>query len=116
VIIGIGVDLVDVRRFAAVCDRTPALVERCFTAAEQVGPVRWLAGSFAAKEAIAKALDAPPGLRWQDAEVLRTETGRPHLVLRGAVAAAAEARGIQRWHLSLSHDGPMVVAMAVAES
>lgn len=115
-IVGVGVDLVDVCRFAAVCDRTPAVVERCFTARERAGPARWLAGSFAAKEALAKALGAPPRLRWQDAEVVRTSAGRPELVVRGTVAAAAAAVGIARWHLSLSHEGAMVVAVVVAES
>lgn len=113
-IVGIGVDLVDVGRFAAVCDRTPALVDRCFTAGERAGPARWLAGSFAAKEALAKALGVPPMLRWQDAEVVRTDSGRPELVVHGSVAAAAA--GVRYWHLSISHDGLMVVAMVVAES
>lgn len=115
-IVGIGVDLVDTRRFAAVCDRTPQLIGRCFTPTERAGPPRWLAGSFAAKEAVAKALGAPGGLRWQDAEVVRNQDGRPELVLGGSVAAAADDRGVRHWHLSLSHDGPMVVAMVVAES
>lgn len=78
--------------------------------------MRWLAGGFAAKEAVAKALGAPVGLRWHDAEVIRTDAGRPELAIRGSVAAAAAAVGVRRWHLSLSHDGPMVVAMVVAES
>jgi holo-[acyl-carrier protein] synthase len=116
VIIGIGVDLVDVRRFAAACLRTPGLVERCFTVAERAGPGRRLAGGFAAKEAVAKALGAPPGLHWQDAEVVRTEGGCPELMVRGTVAVAADAAGVRRWHLSLSHDGSMVVALVVAES
>lgn len=115
-IVGIGIDLVDRRRFAAVCERTPAVLQRCFTPAERSGPARWLAGGFAAKEAVAKALGAPPGLRWQDAEVVRTESGRPELLIRGSVAAAAQRVGIRRWHLSLSHDGSMVVAVVVAES
>ncbi len=115
-IVGIGVDLVDLRRFDAARVRTPGLVQRCFTAAERAGSVRQLAGAFAAKEAVFKALGAPAGLCWQDAEVVHPRDGRPELVLRASVAAAAAAAGVSRWHLSLSHDGGVVVATVVAES
>jgi holo-[acyl-carrier protein] synthase len=122
VIAGVGVDIVDIARLEAALRRTPELAERLFTAAERAGvggrsaPVASLAGSFAAKEALAKVLGAPPGLRWTDAEVLHGANGRPFLAVRGTVAAAASARGIQAWHLSLSHDGGLCVAMVVAES
>lgn len=115
-IVGIGVDVVDVRRFAAVCARRPALLGRCFTAAERAEPPRSLAGRFAAKEALAKALGAPGGLHWHDAEVVRTASGRPELTITGTVAAAAARAGVRRWHLALSHDAGVVVAMVVAES
>ena len=75
-----------------------------------------LAARFAAKEAVAKALGAPGGLRWHDAEVVTEPDGRPRLTVRGTVAAAAASRGVRTWHLSLSHDGGTAVAMVVAES
>jgi holo-[acyl-carrier protein] synthase len=121
VIAGIGVDIVQVARLEAALDRTPELAARLFTAAER-NAVRdrrtrsaSLAACFAAKEALAKVLGAPAGLRWTDAEVVHNDTGRPFLSLQGTVAAAAEQRGIRRWHLSLSHDGGLCVAMVVAE-
>jgi len=78
---GIGVDIADVARLAAALDRTPALAERLFVDAERGLPVTSLAARFAAKEALAKALGAPPGLRWTDAEVVREDSGRPALRL-----------------------------------
>ena len=115
-IVGIGVDVVDVERLAAALRRTPALADRLFAQGEQGRPIRSLAGCFAAKEAVAKVLGGPPGLRWTDAEVTHNPAGRPLLVVRGTVAAAADRLGVRRWHLSLTHDGGVSIAMVVAES
>jgi holo-[acyl-carrier protein] synthase len=114
VIIGVGIDVVDVERFAQTLERTPALAQRLFTDAEQQLPLASLAARFAAKEALAKALGAP-GLRWRDAEVHRGEDGRPHLTMTGTVAARAEALGVASAHLSLSHDAGIASAVVIAE-
>jgi holo-[acyl-carrier protein] synthase len=116
-IVGVGVDVVDVERFARSLSRTPNLADRLLTADEQeaIRPER-LAARFAAKEALAKALGAPAGLAWHDAEVVREPDGRPRFELRGTVAAAARARGARSWHLSLSHDGGIATALVVLES
>jgi holo-[acyl-carrier protein] synthase len=116
VIVGIGVDVVEVARLAAALDRTPALLDRLFTAGEQeVQKLESLAARFAAKEAVAKVLGAP-GLPWVEAEVVSASNGKPSLLLHGSVARAAAAQGISHWHLSLSHDGGMATAFVVAES
>ncbi|HET6908731.1 MAG TPA: holo-ACP synthase [Mycobacteriales bacterium] len=115
-VVGIGVDVVDLARFSESLQRTPRLAERLFTAAERDLPLPSLAARFAAKEAIAKALGAPAGLEWHDAEVLRDADGRPLLSVRGTVADAAAHVGVQHWHVSLSHDGPVAIALVVAES
>lgn len=115
-IVGLGVDLVDVARFTAVLARTPAVRDRLFTAAERSLSSTRLAGRFAAKEAVAKALGAPGGLGWHDVEVVVEDSGRPRLAVGGAVAVAADVLGVQCWHLSLSHDGGMAIAVVVAES
>ena len=121
-IVGVGVDVVPVERFAASLRRTPGLAERLFTPAERVteaGLARTpesLAARFAAKEAVAKALGVPAGLEWHDCEVQSDVDGRPHLIVRGTVSAAAAARRIAVWHLSLSHDGGIASAMVVAET
>ena len=88
-IVGVGIDVVPVARFAAALRRTPGLADRLFTAAEQVtdsGAPRSpesLAARFAAKEALAKALGAPGGMLWTDAEVRTDAAGRPSLVVVG---------------------------------
>jgi holo-[acyl-carrier protein] synthase len=114
-IVGIGVDVVDLERFALSLDRTPHLAERLFTPVEAQGKPESLAAVFAAKEAVAKVLGAPGGLAWHDVEVRHEDSGRPYLLVTGTVAAAAAERGILRWHVSLSHDGGAAIAMVVGE-
>ncbi|GGF42462.1 holo-[acyl-carrier-protein] synthase [Marmoricola endophyticus] len=114
-IVGVGIDVVGVDRFAETMQRTPALRERLFTPAERERSVQSLAARFAAKEALAKALGAPGDLEWHDAEVESEDSGRPRLVLTGTVAARASAVGAATWHLSLSHDAGIASAVVVLE-
>jgi holo-[acyl-carrier protein] synthase len=114
--IGVGIDVVDIERFGESIARTPALVERLFTPAEARLPLASLAARFAAKEAIAKALGAPRGMHWHDAEVVSEESGRPLLTIRGTVKARAEELGAVHVHLSLSHDAGIASAVVVLES
>ena len=93
-IIGVGIDVVDVERFGQTLERTPALRERLFTEAERELALNSLAARFAAKEALAKALGAPVGLHWHDARSTGATDGRPHLQVSGTVAARAEALGV----------------------
>jgi holo-[acyl-carrier protein] synthase len=116
VIVGIGVDIADISRLRDAVRRTPALADRLFAPGERGGPDSSLAACFAAKEAVAKALGGPAGLRWTDVEVIHDHRGRPMLEVSGSVAAAAASLGVRSWHLSLSHDGGLCVAMVVAES
>jgi len=116
VIVGIGIDVVEIVRLARALERTPGLAGRLFTDGERDRPASSLAARFAAKEAVAKALGAPGGLRWRDAEVVQLESGRPRLRLHGGVAEEAVAQGIRTWHLSLSHDGGVATAVVVAEA
>lgn len=115
-IVGIGVDLVDIARLEQALRRTPALAARLFTERERGAPPASLAACFAAKEAVAKALGAPAGLRWADVEVGHDPAGRPGLAVRGTVAEAARLRGVRHWHVSLTHDGGVSVAFVVAEA
>jgi len=122
VIVAVGIDVVLVDRFTQALSRTPMLVERLFTESERTTPsgnprsAESLAARFAAKEAVAKALGAPSGLHWHDCEVVVDPDGRPWLTVSGTVAAAAVERGVDRWHLSLSHDGGIASAMVIAEA
>ena len=121
-IVAVGIDVVLVERFVHALDRTPLLLDRLFTEGERLTesgnprPAESLAARFAAKEAVAKALGAPVGLRWHDCEIVSDSDGRPWLTVAGTVAAVAAERGINRWHLSLSHDGGIASAMVIAEA
>ena len=114
-IVGTGIDVVDIPRFAETLERTPGLRTRLFTESERVLPMRSLAARFAAKEAIAKALGAPGGMSWQDATVRRVLGAQPVVEVVGTVAAAAAAAGVDRFHLSISHDAGIASAVVIAE-
>ena len=114
-IIGVGIDVVGIARFGETLERTPRLRERLFTAAEQRLPLASLAARFAVKEAAAKALGAPVGMSWTDAEVHRDAAGKPQLEVRASVAERAEALGVLRWHVSMSHDAGIASAIVIAE-
>ena len=114
-IIGLGIDVVDVARFGQTLERTPRLLERLFTESERLLGVNSLAARFAAKEALAKALGAPVGLLWTDASVVSGDDGRPHLKIWGTVEAAAVALGVQKLHVSLSHDAGIASAVVIVE-
>lgn len=120
-IIGVGIDVAEIERFATSLERTPGLARRLFLPSELSLPsgerrgVASLAARFAAKEALAKALGAPPGLLWTDAEVYVEDSGRPRLRVRGSVAARAAELGVTGWHVSLSHDAGVASAVVVAE-
>ena len=115
-VIGVGIDVADIARFEEALVRTPSLLERLFTPDEQGRPLASLAARFAAKEALAKALGAPVGMAWHDAEVVSEESGRPRFDLRGTVLARANDLGVASVHLSLSHDAGIASAVVVLES
>lgn len=120
-IIGVGIDVAEIERFDAALERTPQLAQRLFIESELLLPggdrrgIASLAARFAAKEALAKALGAPSGLLWTDAEVYVEESGQPRLRVRGTVAARAAELGVRQWHVSLSHDAGIASAVVIAE-
>jgi holo-[acyl-carrier protein] synthase len=114
-IVGVGIDVVDIARFTQALARTKGLAARLFTEGERALPPHSLAARFAAKEALAKALGAPRGLLWTDAEVITGASGRPHLSVAGTVASAAARLGVSSFHLSISHDAGIASAVVVAE-
>jgi holo-[acyl-carrier protein] synthase len=121
VIIGVGIDVAEIERFGESIERTPAMLQRLFVESELILPsgerrgVASLAVRFAAKEALAKALGAPAGLLWTDAEVYVEGSGQPRLRVRGSVAARAAELGVRHWHVSLSHDAGVASAVVIAE-
>lgn len=115
-IVGIGVDLVDIARFERTIERTPRLLARLFSPAEQTRPPRSLAARYAAKEALIKALGGSDGVHWTEIEITPEESGRPWFTLTGTTADAVAARGITTLHLSMSHDAGFATAYVVAEA
>ncbi|MDQ2753931.1 MAG: holo-ACP synthase [Actinomycetota bacterium] len=121
--IGIGIDSVDVGRLAAMLARRDTLLDRLWTASERAhastlaNPVPTLAGRFAVKEAVMKALGVGLGaFDWQDVETLRAPGGAPHLVLDGRAAALASAGGVGGWRVSITHTDSVASAVVAALS
>jgi holo-[acyl-carrier protein] synthase len=124
-IVALGLDLTEIERLGATVERRGArFLERVFTAGERAycerRPLRRLvhyAGRFAVKEAVMKALGTgwARGVRWVDIEVRRSPGSAPELLLHGAAAEIATRRGIERWHLTITHDAGIAAAVVVAE-
>lgn len=112
-ILGIGLDVVTLQRFADTV--TPALIDRLFVADERERSVARLAGTFAVKEAVIKAFGGIDGFSWHDIHVTHDSAGAPGVVLTGATAALAEARGVTHIFVSISHDEPVAAATVVLE-
>lgn len=119
--LGIGIDAVEIERFRKVLQRRPGLGRRLFTDSERAygdrfaDPAPRLAARFAAKEATMKALGVGIGsFGFHEVEVARRESGEPVLVVDGAAAALAAARGFCQWRLSLTHTGVIAQAVVVA--
>jgi holo-[acyl-carrier protein] synthase len=120
--IGVGTDLVDVDRFRRVLERTPGIAARLFRPAERdyadsaKDPAERYAVRFAAKEAVMKSLGVGLGeINMLDIEVDRAESGAPSLILHGTAAALARDRGVETWHISLTHTSQVAHAVIVAE-
>ena len=119
--IGIGTDLVELDRFRLVLERTPRIVDRLFSEAEQAyararrDPTERFAARFAAKEAVMKAMGV--GL-WKfplrDIEVVRAESGQPSVLLHGKAAVIATECGVTGWRLTMTHTERVAQAIAVA--
>lgn len=131
-ILGIGSDILDLRRFAKVFERHEArFIARAFTAEEQAKAERrrgagthiaTYAKRFAAKEACSKALGTgfAEGVFLKDIGVVNDEAGKPGLVLTGGALERLKAitpKGMQvRLHLSLSDEPPMMMAQVIIEA
>lgn len=124
-IVGHGIDLVEVARIERMLDEHgEQFLQRCFTQGEREAGkpelrrrCEHLAARFAAKEAAMKALGTglAGGISWTEIEVVRLASGAPELRVTGRAAEVAAARGIRRWHVTLSHTETMAVASVIAE-
>ena len=124
-ILGTGIDLIEVARIAASLEKFgDRFLTRVLVADEiaycrtHKNPAPFLAARFAAKEAVSKAFGTGIGaqLGWRDIEVRRRESGEPFVVLHGKGLELFAARGAQRLHLSLTHTENYAAATAILEN
>lgn len=120
-IIGIGVDAVDVDRFAVMLERTPSTAQRIFTpqereyVAQMAHPIPNLAARFAAREATMKALGVGLGaFDLHDVWIRNEPSGQPVLVVEGAASTLAREAGVTHWHVSLTHTATVAIAYVIA--
>ena len=123
-ILGTGIDIIEVARIAASFEKfgerflnrvlLPDEIAYCLL---HKNPAPFLAVRFAAKEAISKAFGTGIGARlgWHDLEIRRKETGEPYLVMHGKGAELLAARGGKKVHLSLTHTEIYAAATAILE-
>jgi len=123
-IAGIGVDIVDIPRIQALLDRYgERFLDRVYTEAETAyamlgaNKAERLAGRFAVKEAVMKALGTGKslGILWRDIETLRARSGKPEVRLHGQAVKWAKLRGGGAVHVSITHDGGKAMAFVILE-
>jgi holo-[acyl-carrier protein] synthase len=123
-IAGIGVDIVDIARIQGLLDRYgERFLRRVYTDAETAYAMKGankaerLAGRFAVKEAVMKALGTGKslGILWGDVETLRGRSGKPEVHLHGQAMRLAKLRGGGAVHVSITHDGGKAVAFVILE-
>ncbi len=124
-ILGIGIDIIEVARIAASFEKfgerfvnrilLPGEITYCLT---HKNPAPFLAVRFAAKEAISKAFGTGIGaaLSWQDMEIRRKESGEPFVILHGKGSELFTARNAKQLLVSLSHTEHYAAATAVLEA
>ncbi len=120
-IIGLGMDICSVERIRRILEgpRGERFLERVYTEAERAlcgarsDAASAYAARFAAKEALVKALGAPPGIRWRDMEVVR-ETGMPRFAVSGVAREVMEQRGVEAL-LTMTHDAGVAAATVILQ-
>lgn len=125
-IVGIGTDLLDFRRLQVVVERSGKRFltkifteqERRYCDARQSNPFATYGSTFAAKEAVLKAIGHTNGVRWHDIEIVRQSNGAPTVQLHGAALQNCMAKvGSANFavHLTLTDEPPQAMAFVVLE-
>jgi holo-[acyl-carrier protein] synthase len=123
VIIGVGIDIVEIRRIENAVERNHNFIDKLFNK-EEVEYLKsrdfrpeYVAGRFAAKEAVSKALGTGfRGFSFKDIVVDRTTLGKPVVILKGKAKMIAQKYGDYKIHLSISHGEDNAIAYAVLET
>lgn len=119
---GVGVDIVEIRRISEAMSKHNNFIDRIFSKNEieylksrNLRP-EFVAGRFAAKEAVSKALGTGfSGFEFKDIEIDRTAAGKPIVVLKGKAKLIAQKYGNYKVHLSISHGIDNAIAYAIME-
>ena len=122
-IIGIGIDIVEIRRISTALQGTQAMERRVFTPEEikfcskRKNQYQHFGGRFAAKEAAMKAIGSgwSQGIRWKDVEITDGDLGQPILTLHGKAKEFFEDSGARHTWVSITHSSEHAVAVVVLE-
>ena len=127
-IVGTGIDIIEVERIRKQLERdgtrfletlfTAEEIEYCQTGSHRAAHARCFAGRFSAKEAFLKALGSGmrKGLKWKDVEIKNDELGKPEMILKGVALDRIQERGISSVHVSISHADTVAAAVVILES
>jgi holo-[acyl-carrier protein] synthase len=122
-IIGIGTDIIEISRIQKALDRSSSFINKIFTKSEieyldsRNMRAEFVAGKFAAKEAVAKAIGTGfIGFDFRDIEIDKTTLGKPIVILRGNAKKMDQKWGRYKIHLSISHSKENAVAYAIIET
>ncbi|HUX86919.1 MAG TPA: holo-ACP synthase [Chloroflexota bacterium] len=118
--LSVGIDAVEIVRIGLVYERHgERFLARVYTdreAARYRGRVNELAGRFAAKEAVSKALGTGlRGIRWREMEILPDSRGKPLVFLSGRAAERASELGLHEFAVSITHTNELAMAFVVAQ-
>lgn len=121
-ILGNGIDIIEIERIEMVLRRNRRFLTKIFTETERQyidtrnGSSNTIAGLFASKEAVCKALGTGlRGFRWKDIEIKHNQQGKPEIHLSGKAKELAYKKGMDKIHISISHSDKNAVAFAIAE-
>ncbi len=119
---GNGIDIIEIARIKNAIDKNKSFLKKIFSSSEREyiesrkGNINTIAGLFAAKEAVSKALGSGiRGFKWTDLEILHNELGKPEVMLKGKAKEIALRKGIEKMHLSISHNQESAIAYSIAE-
>ena len=121
-ILGNGIDIIEIERIKNILNKNEYFLNKIFTEAEREYIItrnksaNTVAGLFAAKEAVCKALGTGlRGFKWKDIEIKHTQYGKPQLHLNGKARELAQKKGVHKIHITITHNNTNATAYAVAE-
>lgn len=120
-IVALGIDVCSIDRVRRAIERHGAAFAARLLSPRELADrgagdeATFVAGRFAAKEAFSKAVDGARGVGWHEVEIRRTPGGKPRLDLSGKGLERARQLGADAWHVSVSHDAGVAVAVVVVE-